>query len=76
MTRHPPRLRPTPSQIQALEDIERHGNPWYRVRGQSQHGGWQSVVGVIQRAGWACSSPSWALTETGREVLKRFGRKA
>jgi hypothetical protein len=65
--------RPTASQRQALEDIERHGDPWARVHGQSQHGGWNGVMCVIKRENWAFfseDSQKWELTEDGKKALK------
>lgn len=45
-------------QMQALEDVRDHGDPWRRVRGQSQHGGWSSVMRVIEyKRGWVKRKP-------------------
>lgn len=62
------------SQRQALEDIERYGDPWARVVGQSQHGGWYRVMLVIvHRRMWARYDgrrKRWVLTAEGRRALK------
>jgi hypothetical protein len=58
---------------QALEDIHDSGDPWARVRGRSQHGGWSNVVAKIQKSGWAVYSEPrgrWELTAEGKKVLK------
>lgn len=69
------RRKPSPSQLQALEDIERHGDPWKRVFGQSQHGGWHRVMLVIEhRAKWAKFDgrrKKWVLTDAGRAILRQ-----
>lgn len=60
----------TPSQRQALEDIRTHGDPYRRVRGQSQHGGWHGVMRVILRRRWARHGASrWRLTVAGAREL-------
>jgi len=58
---------------QALEDIQRSGDPWARVFGQSQHGGWNAVMSKIRREGWARydeASERWELTAEGKKALK------
>jgi hypothetical protein len=63
----------TPSQIQALEDTERHGNPWARVHGQSQYGGWHGVMFVLNRNKWIAldeKSGKYKLTDAGRKALR------
>lgn len=65
-------LKPSPSQLQALEDIAAHGDPYYRVQGQAQHGGWASVMNVLQNRLWARYSATrrrWVLMAEGRRVL-------
>jgi hypothetical protein len=60
-------------QRQALEDVERHGNPRARVFGQAQHGGWHSVMRVIERQRWARfdgRKKKWVLTDAGRAALR------
>ena len=61
----------TKSQLQALEDIRDHGDPWRRVRGQAQHGGWHGVMKVIARKRWAAYNGDygWTLTAVGRKEL-------
>lgn len=63
----------TSSQRQALEDVEKHDDPWHRVRGQAQHGGWAGVMQVlVHRKKWIeFVSRKWELTEAGREALKK-----
>lgn len=66
----------TPSQFQALEDIERYGDPFVRVHGQSQHGGWFRVMMVINRNGWAESGKRrWTLTTKGRSAMRAHRSK-
>ena len=67
--------KPTRSQLQALEDIEKHSNPYFRVHGQSQHGGWHSVMRVLERNAWTryhMKAGKWVLTDAGRAAL--FGK--
>lgn len=66
----------TASQFQALEDISRTGNPWARVRGKSQYGGWSGVIHVITREEWAhFSDGRWVVTEAGTAAMKQFEKK-
>ncbi len=66
----------TASQYQALEDIKRSGNPWARVRGQAQHGGWASVIHVIKREGWArLDAHEWSVTDVGEAAMKQYEEK-
>ena len=62
----------SPSQLQALEDVKRSGDPWARVFGQSRHGGWHQVMQVIHlRKKWICRvGDRWVLTDAGKQVLK------
>jgi len=71
---------PTPQQLQALEDIECHGDPWHHVFGMSQHGGWHRVMLVVEhRAKWARYDKRrerWHLTNAGKAVLRRARERA
>jgi hypothetical protein len=72
-----PRRKPSASQIQALEDVRDHGDPWARVHGQSQHGGWSSVMGVLERKKWVTYAAlpnghdGYKLTPAGQAVLEK-----
>jgi hypothetical protein len=70
--------RPSPSQLQALEDIERCGDPWARVVGMSKMGGWHRVMLVIEyRAKWARYDgrrKKWGLTAAGESALRQARR--
>lgn len=60
-------------QRQALQDIERCGDPSARVFGQSRHGGWNSVMRSIQRNAWARydeNTHKWVLTDLGQIMLQ------
>lgn len=63
----------SPPQRQALEDIRDSGNPWARVHGQAQHGGWYGVMLVIEhRKKWARFDGrrrKWVLTKAGVAAL-------
>ena len=65
------------AQRQALQDVRRCGDPWARVRGQSQHGGWHSVMRVLVRNGWVrlvrSESGGWVLTDEGAAALDESG---
>ena len=68
----------TPAQLQALEDVERCGDPWARVHGMSQHGGWASVMRIlVHERRWIhrVHGEKWALTIDGKAAL-RAARKA
>jgi len=67
----------SPSQLQALQDVKRTGNPWQRVFGQSQHGGWNSVMRVLWRMKWIKTDRAdrYVLTEAGRKALKEAERR-
>lgn len=66
----------TPSQYQALEDIARSGDPWARVKGQAQHGGWAGVIHAIQREGWARrDAHEWSVTEAGKAAMRQYEEK-
>jgi hypothetical protein len=63
--------RPTPSQMQALEDTIAGGDPWGRVFGQSQHGGWHGVMCVLNRNEWIRydkRKKKYVITSAGRSA--------
>lgn len=66
------RVRVSDSQLQALEDVERCGDPWARVFGQSQHGGWNGVMRVVQheRRWIRHTGKRWVLTAAGDVALR------
>ena len=66
----------TPSQRQALEDVKKHGDPWFRVYGQAQHGGWNGVLRALLRKGFLkFTRGTWVVTEAGRAALKKEKRR-
>ena len=72
--------RVSASQRQALMSVRKYGDPWVGVYGSSQHGGWQAVIGVLQRNNWVHiarrgNRDRWVLTPAGRDALKRAGRR-
>jgi hypothetical protein len=72
--------RPSSPQLQALQDTRDHHDPWCRVRGMSQHGGWYRVMLVLEhRRKWVrYVRQRWELTAEGARVLRqeeaRLGR--
>jgi hypothetical protein len=67
----------TGAQRQAMEDVERHGDPWHRVLGQAQHGGWHGVMRVLQRKRWITFvRGKWALTRAGKDALNGKGARS
>jgi hypothetical protein len=61
---------PTQAQLRALGSIEQHGDPWFRVHGMAEHGGFQGTLKVIMRRRWArCVRGKWSLTAAGELVL-------
>lgn len=66
----------TAAQYQALEDIVRYGNPWARVHGQAQHGGWFGVMRVLDREEWArFQNERWLVTDGGFAAMKQYDEK-
>lgn len=63
-------MRPTVSQMQALEDTIAHGDPWARVFGQAQHGGWSGVMTVLSRNRWVRYNE-----RTRKHVITKAGQK-
>jgi hypothetical protein len=65
--------KPTRSQLIALEDTERHGNPSARVFGSAAHGGFSGTMAVLNRNKWVLwdeKSRRWWLTDAGRKALR------
>jgi hypothetical protein len=57
-------------QIQALEDVERSGNPWARVHGQAQHGGWSALMRFLEH------KQKWIVFRRNRYQLTAAGKAA
>ena len=65
---------PSRSQLHALEDTARCGNPYARVLGQSAHGGMSGTMAVLQRNRWIVFNTEtrlWEVTPAGRAVITR-----
>lgn len=68
-------MKITGPQLQALEDVERSGDPRRRVRGASQRGGWTRVMHcLVHKRRWIedAGKAGWRLTLEGQSVLDQY----